>query len=325
VNFEDRSSWEFLFRDYWLETKEKQSLTLEVILNAKSQQQTPLTPAAEEKETSDEQANSDNSSAHHAEAEETSSKRKSRKRLKMSKITPSPSSTNKRLKKMRKGKTVLVECSEKRTRPSKNKSIGGHWASEELLDFVAHMRDGDRSVISQFDVQALLLEYIKRKNLRDPRRKSQIICDRMLENLFGKPRVGHFEMLKLLEAHFLEASPTEMDDNQGGGVVDPEPDPEPENSEGTALVTSSEKKRKGRSKGNRAMQGNLDDYAAIDVHNIGLVYLRRNLMEEIIDSEPDEFEEKVVGSFVRIRISNSGQQRHDIYRLVQVVGMDIFP
>jgi chromatin remodeling complex protein RSC6 len=295
-----------------------------VILNAKSQQQTPLTPAAEEKETSDEQAKSDNS-AHRAEAEETSSKRKSRKRLKKPMITPSPSSTNKRLKKMQKDKTALVECSEKRTRTSKNKSSGGHWASEELLDFVSHMRDGDRSVISQFDVQALLLEYIKRKNLRDPRRKSQIICDRMLESLFGKPRVGHFEMLKLLEAHFLEASPTEMDDKQGGGVVDPEPDPEPENSEGSALGTSSEKKRKGRGKGNRAMQGNLDDYAAIDLHNIGLIYLRRNLMDEIIDNEPEEFEEKVVGSFVRIRISNSGQQRQDIYRLVQVVGMDIFP
>lgn len=299
-------------------------MTLEEILDAKSQQKTPMTPAAQEKETSDEHANSNNSSAHRTEAEETSSKRKSRKRLKQPKTTSSPSSTNKRLKKMRKDKMALAECSEKRTRTSNNKSSGTHWASEELLDFVAHMRDGDRSVISQFDVQALLLEYIKRKNLRDPRRKSQIICDRMLENLFGKPRVGHFEMLKLLESHFLEVSPTEMDDNQGGGVVDPEPDPEPENSEGSALGTSSEKKRKGRGKG-RAIQGNLDDYAAIDVHNIGLIYLRRNLMEEIIDSEPEDFEQKVVGSFVRIRISSTGQQRQDIYRLVQIVGMDIFP
>lgn len=292
---------------------------------AKSQQNTPVIPAAKEKETSDEHVSSDNSSARRTEAEETLSKRKSRKRLKQPKTTPSPSSTNKRLKKMRKDNIGLAECSEKRTRTSNNKSSGTNWASEELLDFVAHMRDGDRSVISQFDVQALLLEYIKRKNLRDPRRKSQIICDRMLENLFGKPRVGHFEMLKLLESHFFEVPPTVMDDNQGGGVVDPEPDPEPENSEGSALGTGSEKRRKGRGKGTRAMQGNLDDYAAIDMHNIGLIYLRRNLMEEIVDSEPEDFEEKVVGSFVRIRISSSGQQRQDIYRLVQVVGMDIFP
>ncbi|KAL0344312.1 UNVERIFIED_CONTAM: Zinc finger CCCH domain-containing protein 44 [Sesamum angustifolium] len=77
------------------------------------------------------------------------------------------------------------------------------WASKDLLEFVAHMKNGDTSAISQFDVQTLLLEYIKRNNLRDPHRKSQIICDPRLKNLFGKPRVGHIEMLKLLEYHFL--------------------------------------------------------------------------------------------------------------------------
>ena len=34
-------------------------------------------------------------------------------------------------------------------------------ASEELLEFVVHMKNGDKSVLSQFDVQALLLECIR--------------------------------------------------------------------------------------------------------------------------------------------------------------------
>ncbi|KAG6470426.1 hypothetical protein ZIOFF_071499 [Zingiber officinale] len=47
------------------------------------------------------------------------------------------------------------------------------------------------------------------------------------------------------------------------------------------------------------------------------MYLRRNLMEGLIDD--DEFEEKAIGSFVRIRISGLGQWQ-DMYRLVQVIG-----
>ncbi|KAE8727122.1 hypothetical protein F3Y22_tig00005929pilonHSYRG00215 [Hibiscus syriacus] len=80
---------------------------------------------------------------------------------------------------------------------------GINWATKELLEFVAHMRNGDTSVVSRFDVQALLLEYITRSNLRDPSQKSYIVCDSMLIKLFGKTRVGHFEMFKLLDSHFL--------------------------------------------------------------------------------------------------------------------------
>lgn len=60
------------------------------------------------------------------------------------------------------------------------------WASKELLEFVSHMKNGDTSLLSQFDVQSLLLEYVKKNNLRDPQQKSQIVCDSRLVILFGK-------------------------------------------------------------------------------------------------------------------------------------------
>lgn len=87
-------------------------------------------------------------------------------------------------------------------------------------------------------------------------------------------------------------------------------------------MVGKDKKRKTRRKGEeRGPQTNLDEYAAIDVHNINLIYLRRNLMESlIVDNE--KFHEKVVGKFVRIRISGS-DQKQDLYRLVQVVGIYI--
>ncbi|KAG4153742.1 hypothetical protein ERO13_D03G011000v2 [Gossypium hirsutum] len=67
----------------------------------------------------------------------------------------------------------------------------------------------------------------------------------------------------------------------------------------------------------KGQKANPDEFAAIDVHNMNLIYLRRSLMENLID-DVEKFNDKVVGSFVRIRIPCD--QKQDIYRLVQVVG-----
>ncbi|KAM1135908.1 hypothetical protein ACFX2B_033677 [Malus domestica] len=64
--------------------------------------------------------------------------------------------------------------------------------------------------LSQFDVQALLLEYIKRNKLRDPRRKSQIVCDTRLQNLFG----NHFLVKEDAHADHLQGRVVDTDDNQ---------------------------------------------------------------------------------------------------------------
>ncbi|KAL9255319.1 Zinc finger CCCH domain-containing protein [Drosera capensis] len=188
------------------------------------------------------------------------------------------------------------------------------WASEELLEFVTLMRDGDTSVLTQFEVQALLLEYIRKNKLRDPRRKCQIICDPRLETLFGKDRVGHFEMLKLLEYHFrgeyrpngtIQAAvvtPVEID--EGGEVIQ---------------TTNKDKKQQPyRKLDDKSGLINLANYAAIDVHNMNLIYLKRSLIENLLE-DSEKFHDKVVGSIVRIRISSSDQKPEN-YRLVRVVG-----
>ncbi len=51
-------------------------------------------------------------------------------------------------------------------------------------------------------------------------------------------------------------------------------------------------------------QSNLDDYTATNTHNINLIYLRRSLVEELIE-DMEKYHDKVVGYFVRIRISGS--------------------
>jgi len=330
VDFDDKSSWWYLFKDYWLNLKTNLSLTVEEISAAKSQK------SGELPDTNDEEANSESSSGRHLEnntpkkrgrkrskeaaiKDGSEGKESSRKSIKqgLSGIRDAQTSSGKKVRKLSRRSSKVSESVGTSTSSAEEAS----WASEELLNFVAHMRNGDKSAISQFDVQPLLLEYIKRNNLRDPRRTSQIICDSLLQSLFGKKRVGHFEMLKLLESHFPMSEVSPSADENHGGVVDPDPSLDADGNSEASVVMISEKRRKSR-KYDQKRQPNLDDYEAIDNHNIGLMYLRRNLMEELI-GDVDTFDEKVVGSFVRIRIPGTGQ-RQDIYRLVQIVGKWIY-
>ncbi|KAJ4831546.1 hypothetical protein Tsubulata_017969 [Turnera subulata] len=304
VDFDDKNSWEFLFKDYWIGLKERLSLTSEEVAQAKHPWKGSELRSGKQ-ESPDDVYDAQNDEGSASDSSENAGS-----------ATPKRRKVKRRLKSRSKDKYSPSTARNWDEDASGDEST--EWASKELLEFVMHMKNGDKSVCSQFDVQALLLDYIKRNKLRDPRRKSQIICDSRLENLFGKPRVGHFEMLKLLESHFLLKDVHEDDLQES--VVDIEANQFEADENSDAFVKSSkDKKRKSRKKGDkRGLQSNVDDYAAIDMHNINLIYLRRNLVEELID-DTEAFNDKVVGSFVRIRISGSAQKQ-DLYRLVQVVG-----
>ncbi|URD77446.1 Plus3 [Musa troglodytarum] len=304
LDFDNRNSLEYLFNVYWLTLKGKLSLTLEELGNAKDTWKGSGTSVYNE-ETSDElyDANDDEEASSDSSPGCDDGSNSSRKKFGGHSRKPTdvegPADNEKK---------SLTEDSE--------------WATPELLGLVAHMKNGDKSVMSQFDVQALLLEYIKQNKLRDPHRKSQIVSDTRLYNLFGKARVGHFEMLKLLESHFLikEASQASTHDNHGGTVDSQSGQTDAEEYNNiTGMV--SDKRQKTRKRVEREPQFNLEDYAAIDVHNINLIYLRRSLMEDLIND--DSFSKKVVGSFVRIRISCAAGQKQDMYRLVQVMGTHV--
>ncbi|KAM0873485.1 hypothetical protein ACQ4PT_038041 [Festuca glaucescens] len=282
VDFDDRLSWEYLFKLYWLDLKGKLSLTMEELTDAKSRWNAPITYARKEKDESsddlydanyDEGARSDRSPGKRKRA--NASRKRGQRRRKAHSVC-----------------NVTVENAEIATgsaeslpkkEPSEGVPLDTKWASPELLEFVGHMRDGDQSFISQFDVQAILLEYIKKNDLRNPRRKSQIILNN-----------GNHETINLNSAQI---------DDSGYGEITDKPCP-------------ARKKRMHR-KIEREPLANLKDYAAIDMHNINLIYLRRSLMEDLIDDPT--FSDKISGGFVRIKITDVGQKQH-MYRLVKVVG-----
>ncbi|XP_019438191.1 PREDICTED: zinc finger CCCH domain-containing protein 19 isoform X2 [Lupinus angustifolius] len=306
VDFDDKNSWEYLFKDYYIDLKEKLSLTFDELTEAKNPWK-GSDMAASKDESPDElyDANNDKGSDSDNSYENVGSSRSKRRKGK------------KRAKsRSKEGNSYAATVLAADVTSADDRS---EWSSKELLEFVMHMRNGDTSILSQFDVQALLLEYIKRNKLRDPCRKSQIICDARLQNLFGKPRVGHFEMLKLLESHFLLKEDYQGEDLQGSVVDTDVTHLDGDGNSDSYLKAGKDKRRKTRKKGDeRGLHSNVDDYAAIDNHNINLIYLRRNLVEDLLE-DTENFPDKAVGSFVRIRISGSGQKQ-DLYRLVQVAG-----
>ncbi|KAL2905427.1 Zinc finger CCCH domain-containing protein 19 [Bienertia sinuspersici] len=302
VDFDDSTSWEYLFKVYWIYLKEREALTLDELTRATN----PWKMSGLE-----------NNNFQQKRAESCIV---NVSQLRSSNIQMETNGLKRR--KTRKQPQLLNPDSQHVDKPDGSKVSGPHaaadWASKELLEFIAHMKNGETSVLSQFDVQALLLDYIRKNNLRDPRRKCQIICDRRLETLFGKERVGHFEMLKLLEYHFKEESRT--NGVIRGAAVDPLAGQlETEGTNGDNQTPCRETRRQSRKKAeDKGRRIKLDSYAAIDVHNINLIYLKRSLLENLM-VDAGNFHDKAVGSVVRIRIS-SNDQKQDMHRLVRIIG-----
>ncbi|KAJ8550116.1 hypothetical protein K7X08_033823 [Anisodus acutangulus] len=339
VDFDDKNNWEYLFKVYWMYLKEKLSLTQSELIQAKNpwkgsdavhakQQRLPFRhPVA-----SDGKGIASKSFDHLelnkpkqlleppckvppiaeiqtiAEAENLSAPG----------CTPQLEQTQRIELELRSKDSLRTEEASTATATSLNGRK--EWASKELLEFVAHMKNGDTNALSHFEVQALLLEYIKRNKLRDPHQKSQIICDSRLRSLFGKHRAGHIEMLKLLEYHFLIKEGSQRSAVIPAGIVGTvtnrvEADG---NNDISFLINKTKKHKSRRHTEESLVQINLDEYAAIDAHNINLIYLRRDLMESLIE-DMEKFQGRVIGSVVRIRISGNNQKQ-DMYRLVHVVG-----
>ncbi|XP_065852868.1 zinc finger CCCH domain-containing protein 44 [Euphorbia lathyris] len=469
VDFDDKTSWEYLFKVYWVYLKDKLTLTVDELTNAKnpwngdelpkprnSGKRNGIVPqkdivAGELFHANNEKVSCLENCSGNGEGAGTLSKRRK---------TNDQSDQSDQAKLFKeKNITVTEKSTVQKVTPLPE---GRTWATKALLEFVGHMKDGDSSALSHSDVQALLLEYVKRNNLQEPGQKGQVVCDERLLNLFRKQRVGHLEMLKLLEYHFLTIEkpqpvgtvratvahalssqlegasstiekpqpvdtvrttvahalnsqlegasstiekpqpvdtvrttvahalssqlegasstiekPQPVDtvrttvahalssqlEGASSTIEKPQPvdtvrttvahalssqlegasstieKPQPVDTVRTTVAHALSSQLEGASssdsrlvvvndrtrKTHKRMNGkgspvnpNPDEYAAIDAHNINLLYLTRNLMENLLD-DAEDFDEKVVGSFVRIRIS-VGDQKQDVHRLVQVVG-----
>ncbi|XP_076960130.1 zinc finger CCCH domain-containing protein 44-like [Bidens hawaiensis] len=297
ADFDDKLSWEYLFKVYWIYLKGKLSLTLNELTEAKNPWKEATTIPSIDVQNATNVSCCTTSATFVNDLEESNEFKR---------------------RKIDEHVTIKLET------VNTDKIEKTEWASKELLDFVAHMKNGNTAVLTRVDVQALMVEYINKNNLRDPKNKNKILCDTRFRILFGKPQVGHIQMLKLLENHFAvkeklkkrQVNRKAVPVNRTSVQIDPDWDTD------NKFRACKNKKRKKRCKVEECEvhnDNNLDEFAAVDVYNMNLIYLRRDLMENLLEDK-DSFHVKVVGSVVRIRISGC-DLKHDMYRLVQVVGM----
>ncbi|CAI9769275.1 unnamed protein product [Fraxinus pennsylvanica] len=194
---------------------------------------------------------------------------------------------------------------------SKRKEFIG-WGSRSLIEFLASIGKDTSVTLSQHDVSSIVDNYIKEKKLFDPKNKKRLTCDASLQSLFGKRKINKNSIYNLLESHFTENQDESEEDALGN------------DSEGKISVAHKRQRKKDTVKYSQTEgkeHGAPRSYfASIITENIKLVYLKKSLLFELF-GQPESFEEKVIGSFVRVKIDPYDYRQTISHQLVQVKGV----
>ncbi|EPS59571.1 hypothetical protein M569_15234, partial [Genlisea aurea] len=163
------------------------------------------------------------------------------------------------------------------------------WGSKPLIEFLEGIGKDTKKKYSRLEVVSFITKYINVKGLTAPGNKKKAICDEKLFAIFGKQMITRKKVHELLEEHFSENCASSDDESE---------------------YSSDEKDdRKNSSKfpmpqKNAAKNG----FASVVPENIKLVYLKKSLVRELLEV-PESFEEKITGSFVRMK-----SDPYDIYK-----------
>jgi hypothetical protein len=190
--------------------------------------------------------------------------------------------------------TILSDskCKQDKVNTSlKNKSNNVGWASEELIEFLSSSGKDTSKPLEEPEIVEVVKGYIKQKNLYKDDKKLTFFCDDKLQPLFTTEKVRCKMIGRFLAVH-LASNAVSEDEIYDGSEADDTPvmKKKPRNS----LEPKIAKRVSERSK---------ICFASLVQNNINLIYLRRTLVVSLL-SQPDTFEQKVVGCFVRIKISH---------------------
>lgn len=197
--------------------------------------------------------------------------------------------------------SYALASSKRKARRKKLEFVG--WGSKELIEFLESVGKDTTTQISRYDVEDTVKTYVQENNLQQQRKKRKIVCDHRLHSLFGKKTIDRIQIYDMLAAHYAENQ--ERDDDFSSSS-----DGEQHPSSGSERKTNHKKTIEETPK---------SSFASVVPDNIKLVYLKRTLAQEFL-KEPDTFEAKIVGSFVRIKSDplDYFQKNHNM--LVQVTG-----
>ncbi|XP_075501884.1 uncharacterized protein At5g08430-like [Primulina tabacum] len=190
------------------------------------------------------------------------------------------------------------------------------WGSKSLIKFLESIGKSTSQELSQHDVTLMVNEYIKENNLFHPNKKKMVICDVRLQSLFRKKTLNKHRIYDLLEAHFAE-NKDESEEDIGN---------DSENNSAGSLDASKRKRKLDKEEKSQKIElehvVSESVFASIIVENMKLVYLKRTLLYELL-KQPESFEEKVAGSYVRVKTDPYDYSSKCSHQLMQVKGIKL--
>ncbi|KAI7755570.1 hypothetical protein M8C21_014111 [Ambrosia artemisiifolia] len=203
----------------------------------------------------------------------------------------------------------------KQRRKSKSKKLEFvGWGSRSLIEFLQSIGKDTGKQLSQYDVTAIINEYVHTYNLFNPMKKKRVVCDERLRSLFSKNSVPRNKIYELLNSHFAANNDSSEDDDlyNSEEVEDVNvPYKKPKVSSSDKIAADQKKK---------ASQARLSCFAAIIPENIKLVYLKRSLVQELV-KHPESFEGKLLGSYIRTKsdpLDFSQKNSHQLHPVTAV-------
>ncbi|CAL5378072.1 unnamed protein product [Camellia sinensis] len=151
---------------------------------------------------------------------------------------------------------------------------------------------------------------MKREFLASLERK--ILCDERLKSVLGQKTVYRNQMCDLLQPHFIENLESSDEDELGLSS-----EAEDEN-----VMVACKKQRElitNRKSPEKEVVINAPQscFASIVSENVTLVYLKRSLVQGVL-KQPETFENKLIGSFVRVKLDPNDSIQRNSHQLVQV-------
>ncbi|KAJ4950288.1 hypothetical protein NE237_027120 [Protea cynaroides] len=297
VDFKDRETWEFLFMEYWEIVKQKEHLKLETL------------QLADIRLKKGEKYHSGSDSDRFTKGEEEGELSSSDCEKMDGTITEG------RLEWMEESeghKYFSTKTIKRKLRLKKKEFIG--WGSRPLIEFLASIGIDTSKQFSQYDVNIIITDYVNKNNLMHPGKKKRILCDERLHSVFGKKIIHRNKIHDLLESHFSENLEESEEDEFKYSSEDMEKDA-PKACE-RRRISNSERTYKRK----QVLEVPQSCFASVIPRNIKLVYLKRSLVECLLKI-PETFEEKVVGSFVRVKCDPNDYLQRSSHQLLQVTGV----
>ncbi|CAI0439543.1 unnamed protein product [Linum tenue] len=301
VDFDAPDSYEYFFKYYWEgEVKVKEGLTKEVLVSAQKQlkkeldRETALDPVCDAKEDSSGSSGSSWNESDYAD------------------VSPGKQRKARRRGKVGEGKHHPVKM---KRFGSKKREFSG-WGSKALVEFLTSIGKDISQQLSQHEVAEIIKRYSAENNLFDPEKKKQIVCDAKLYTLFVRKSVNKNRIHGHLAKHFAE---NQSDDDldlaeEDWFVVDGEDDVQVANKKPRTSEANCRDKVAAVPPVNRRC------FASVTTENMKHVFLKKSVVEEL-SKDSDNFDVKVIGSFVRVKADPHDYSQKNSHLLVQVTGV----